>query len=101
MGNFRRNIDNKIMANKIEYGINELKNKSTDELAQKMNKINRDELMKKLNEIDVNKIKEMNIDINAIKQKITPQDLEKIKILAGKDQAQIMSKINEILYNKK
>jgi len=101
MGNFRRTIDNKIMANKIEYGINELKNKSTDELAQKLNKMNRDELMKKLNEIDVNKIKEMNLDINAIKKRITPEDLEKIKILAGKDQAQIMSKINEIFYNKK
>jgi len=101
MGNFRRTIDNKIMANKIEYGINELKNKSTDELAQKLNKMNRDELMKKLNEIDVNKIKEMNLDINTIKKRITPEDLEKIKILAGKDQAQIMSKINEIFYNKK
>lgn len=101
MGNFRRTIDKKIMANKIEYGINELKNKSTDELAQKLNKMNRDELMKKLNEIDVNKIKEMNLDINAIKKRITPEDLEKIKILAGKDQAQIMSKINEIFYNKK
>lgn len=101
MGNFRKSIDNKIMANKIEYGINELKNKSTDELAQKLNKMNRDELMKKLNEIDVNKIKEMNLDINAIKKRITPEDLEKIKILAGKDQAQIMKKINEIFNNKK
>ena len=100
MGNLRRNIDNKIMANKIEYGINELKNKSAQELSQKLNKMNRDDLMKKINEIDVNKIKEMNIDINALKQKITPQDLEKIKILAGKDQAMIMNKINEILNNK-
>lgn len=101
MRNIKRTIDNKIMANKIEYGINELKNKSTDELAQKLNKMNRDELMKKLNEIDVNKIKELNLDINEIKKRITPEDLEKIKILAGKDQAQIMSKINEIFYNKK
>lgn len=101
MANIKRSIDNKIMANKIEYGINELKNKSTQELAQKLSKINKDELMKKLKELDSEKIREMNIDINSIRQKISQQDLEKIKILAGNNQGEIMSKINEILYNKK
>ena len=101
MRNLKRNIDNKIMANKIEYGINELKNKSADELKDKINKMNRDELMKKINEIDINRIKELNLDINAIKQKITPQDLEKIKIIAGKDREKIMSKINQIFNNQK
>ena len=56
--------------------------------------------MKKLKEIDTDKIREMNIDINAIRQKLSQQDLEKIKILAGNNQKEIMSKINEILYNK-
>lgn len=100
MANIKKSIDNKIMASKIDHGINELKNKSTEELAQKLSKINKEELMKKLKEIDTDKIREMNIDINAIRQKLSQQDLEKIKILAGNNQKEIMSKINEILYNK-
>ena len=101
MSNIKKSIDNKIMANKIEYGLNELKNKSTQELAQKLSKVNREELLKKINDLDTEKIREMNIDLESIRKNLSPQDIEKIKVLAGNNQAQIMSKINEILYNKK
>lgn len=101
MSNIKKSIDNKIMANKIEYGLNELKNKSTQELAQKLSKVNREELLKKLNDLDTEKIREMNIDLDSIRKNLSPQDIEKIKVLAGNNQTQIMSKINEILYNKK
>ncbi len=101
MSNIKKSIDNKIMANKIEYGLNELKNKSTQELAQKLSKVNREELLKKINDLDTEKIREMNIDLESIRKNLSPQDIEKIKVLAGNNQTQIMSKINEILYNKK
>ncbi len=101
MANLFERIDNRIMAAKIEQGMDMLKNKSTEELAQKIAKMDRNEVLKKLDEIDAKKVKEMNLDIEKIKSKITPQDLEKIKQLAGKDADKIMGKINELLYNNK
>ena len=50
-----------------------------------------------MNEIDSSKLKQMNINIEEIKQKITSADLEKIKRLAGKDSDAVMQKINELL----
>ena len=60
-----------------------------------------EELLKKINDLDTEKIREMNIDLESIRKNLSPQDIEKIKVLAGNNQTQIMSKINEILYNKK
>ena len=38
----------------------------------------------------------MKIDINAIKSKLSKEDLEKIKTVAGKDKDLIMKKIDEL-----
>ena len=38
----------------------------------------------------------MKLDVEEIKKKLTPADMEKIKKLAGKDADLIMKKINEL-----
>ena len=96
MANLFKNIENKVTANKIEQGVDMLKNTPVDELSKQMEKVNREDVLKKINELDAEKIKEMKIDVQAIKNKLTPADMEKIKKLAGKDADIVMKKINEL-----
>ncbi len=97
MGKMFDKIDQKIMEKKLEQGLDMLKNKPEGEISKKLAGINRDELLRKMDEIDKTKLKQMNINVEEIKQKITPADLEKIKRLAGKDSDAVMKKINELL----
>ncbi|MBR5501350.1 MAG: membrane trafficking protein [Clostridia bacterium] len=97
MGKMFEKIDQKIMEKKLEQGLDMLKNKPEGELSKKLAGVNREELLRKMNEIDPSKLKQMNINIEEIKQKITSADLEKIKRLAGKDSDAVMRKINELL----
>lgn len=96
MANIFDKIENKITASKIEQGVDKLKNTPIEQLSKEMEKVNRGELLKKINELDVSKIKEMKIDTEAIKRKLTPADIEKIKKLAGKDADAVMKKFDEL-----
>lgn len=96
MGKMFEKIDQKIMAAKIEQGLEMLKNKPESELNRKLANVDRGELLKKMNDIDSAKLKQMNINIDEIKKKISPADLEKIKRIAGKDSDAVMKKINEL-----
>lgn len=97
MGKFFEKIDQKIMAAKVEQGLDMLKNKPDSELSRKLEGVNREELLKKMNEIDSAKLKQMNINVQDIKAKLTPADMEKIRRIAGKDGDAVMKKINELL----
>ena len=97
MGKMFEKIDQKIIAAKIEQGLEMLKNKPEGELNQKLSGVNREELLRKMNEIDTDKLKKMNINVAEIKKKITAADIEKIKRLAGKDGDIVVQKINELL----
>lgn len=90
-------VDNKILAMKIDQALDMLKTKSPAELQNKVGKMDRDELMKKLAELDRNKIKDMKIDTDKIKRSLTAQDIAKIKAVAGKDADTVMAKLKELL----
>lgn len=96
MGKMMNKIDQKIMEKKLEQGLDMLKNKPEGEISKKLSGVNREELLRKMDELDTNKLKQMNINVEEIKQKITPADLEKIKRIAGKDSDAVMRKINEL-----
>ena len=61
MGKMFEKIDQKIMASKIEQGLEMLKNKPEAELNQKLSNVNREELLKKMNEIDGAKLKKISV----------------------------------------
>lgn len=92
-------IDNKIMAAKVEQGLDMLKNKPDSELSKKLEGVNREELLKKMNEIDTEKLKQ-NINVQEIRSKLTQSDYDKIRRLAGKDADAVMKKLNELLGRK-
>lgn len=96
MANIFDRIENKITAARIEQGVEKLRTTPIEQLSKEMEKVNRAELLKKINELDARKIKEMKIDPEAIKKKLTPADIEKIKKLAGKDADVVMKKFDEL-----
>ena len=89
-------IESKITAGKIKRGVEKLKNSSVEELTKQLEKVNKEDLRKKISELDTAKIKEMKINVGEIKKRLTPEDLEKIKKLAGKDSKLIFQKIDEL-----
>ena len=78
-----------------------LKTKSAEELSGKFDPKSRKELLSKIDEFDANKLKELKIDPMEILGKLTPQDMEKVKQIAGKDMDVLMNKLKEITGGKK
>lgn len=97
MGNLFEKIDNRVTAAKIEQGIDMLQSKSDAELARRLQGVNREELMRKIREIDAAKLKQMHINVQEIRNRLTPADLAKIRRLAGKDGDTVMRKLGELL----
>ena len=78
-------IDNKILAMKIDQAMEMLKTRSPAELQSRVGRMDRNELLKKLSELDREKVKEMKIDTEKIRRNLTAEDREKIRAVAGKD----------------
>lgn len=90
-------IEGKVTKAKLDQAINMLKSKSPEELSRKFNDKNRKEILSKLDEIDGKKLAEMNIDPQAVMSRLTPEDLEKVRKIAGKDADVLMKKVKELL----
>ncbi|EMS71030.1 hypothetical protein [Ruminiclostridium cellobioparum] len=90
-------LGDKMVQSKVNQAIDMLKKDNSDDLAKKLEKIDKNELMEKINEFDDEKIKNMKIDKEEIKKKITKTDLDKLEKILGKDSKDIMKKVNEYL----
>lgn len=53
--------------------------------------------MEKINEFDEEKLKNVKIDKEEIKKKVTQKDLDKLQKILGKDSDAIMKKVNDFL----
>ena len=90
-------IDNKILAMKIDQAMEMLKTRSPAELQSRVGRMDRNALLKKLSELDREKVKEMKIDTEKIRRNLTAADREKIRAVAGKDADLVLAKLNELL----
>ena len=90
-------MDEKVLQAKLNAALDMLKKGKTDELAKKINRIDKNELMDKVKEFDESKIKEMNINLDEIKSKITEKDLQNLKSLVGDHGEEIIAKIKDII----
>ncbi len=90
-------LSDKMVQKKVNQAIDMLKKDSNDDLAKKLEKIDKNELMEKINEFDEEKINNLKIDKEEIRKKITKNDLEKLEKLLGKDSKDIMKKVNDYL----
>ena len=90
-------MDEKVLQAKINAALDMLKNGNNEELAKKIGKMDKNELLTKMNELDEEKLKEMNINKNDIKQKVSDADLNNLQKLIGEHGDEIISKLKDII----
>lgn len=90
-------MDEKVLQAKLNTALEMLKNGDTDDLVKKINKVDKEELISKMKEFDGSKIKDMNINIDEVKRKVTSEDLEKLSTLIGEHGDEIVKKIKDII----
>lgn len=90
-------MDEKVLQAKLNAALDMLKSGNTEDLAKRLNKIDKNELMEKINEFDSSKLNELNINKDEIKQKVSEADFEKLKTLIGEHGEEIIKKIKDII----
>jgi len=90
-------MDDKVLQTKINAAVEMLKNGDSDDLAKKLNKVNKNELMSKLNEIDESRLKELNLNKAELRQKMSSIDLDAVKKMLGENGPEIIDKIKDII----
>ncbi|MCX7921137.1 MAG: membrane trafficking protein [Clostridia bacterium] len=90
-------MDEKVLQARLNAALDMLKKGNTDELAKKLNKIDKEELMGKINEFDETKLKDMKINKDEIRQKVSDAELEKLSKLIGEHGDEIIKRIKDII----
>jgi len=90
-------MDEKVLQAKLNAALDMLKNGNFDELAKKINKIDKNELMEKINEFDESKLRELNIDKQELRSRISDTDLANLQKLIGEHGDEIIKKIKDII----
>ncbi|MCX7747882.1 MAG: membrane trafficking protein [Clostridia bacterium] len=90
-------MDEKVLKARLNAAIDMLKNGNTEELANKLNKLDKNELLTKINEVDASKLDELNINKSELKQQISNADLQKLSQLIGENGDEIINKIKDII----
>lgn len=90
-------MDEKILQTKLNAALDMLKKGNTDELAKKINKVDKNELLAKINDFDETKLKELKINKDEIKQKVSSADLDKLAQVIGEHGDEIIAKIKDII----
>lgn len=90
-------MDEKVLQTKLNAALDMLKNGNTEELAKKINKMDKNELLSKINEFDENKLKDLKINKDEIKQNVNNADFDKLSRLLGENGDEIIKKIKDII----
>ncbi|AEV67311.1 hypothetical protein [Acetivibrio clariflavus] len=92
-------LNDKMLQVKLNNAIDMLKKGNTEELAKKLNKMDKNELIEKINEIDENKLKELNlkIDKDEMKKLINEVDMNSLSQLIGDRGDEIIDKLKKLL----
>ncbi len=90
-------MQDKMIQSKVNKAIDMLKKDSPKDLEKKLSSFDKDELMEKINEFDEEKLKNVKIDKEEIKKKVTQKELDKLQKILGKDSDAIMKKVNDFL----
>lgn len=90
-------MDEKVLEAKLNKALEMLKNGNPDDLAKKLNKVDKNELLSKINEFDEEKLRELNINKEEIKQKVSEADLNKLSRVIGEQGDEIIKKIKDII----
>ena len=86
-----------IQKKKLEKALEMFHNESPQELRRRVGKIDTNEILEKLDEYNPQKLRQMGINIDELRGKITEKDFEKLIQILGRDGAVIAQKIKSLL----
>jgi len=90
-------MDERVLQAKLNAALDMLQNGDMDEIARRLNKIDKNELLSKINELDESKLRNLNIDKEEIRKRVTDADLNNLKKLIGEHGDEIIAKIKDII----
>ncbi len=90
-------MDDKVLQTKINAAVEMLRNGDTDDLAKKLNKVDKNEIISKLNEIDESRLKGLKLNKAELRQKMSNIDLDAVKKMLGNNGPEIIDKIKDII----
>ncbi|TYQ15285.1 UNVERIFIED_CONTAM: hypothetical protein Cloal_1719 [Acetivibrio alkalicellulosi] len=90
-------MDERIVQAKIASALDMLNSGNIEELARRINKMDKDDLIEKINNFDESKLKELNVDKNEIKKRINNADLDRLAALLGERGNELTEKFKALL----
>ena len=90
-------MDERVLQAKLNAALDMLQNGDMDEIARRLNKIDKNELLSKINELDESKLRNLNIDKEEIRKRVTDADLNNLEKLIGEHGDEIIAKIKDII----
>lgn len=97
LSEFLGKMDERILQAKINSALEMLNNGEYEEIAKKINKMDKDELIEKLDSFDVSNLKGLNINKEELKQKISSADINRLARLIGEKGDILAEKFKELL----
>lgn len=90
-------LGGQLQKKKLEKAIEMFKNENPQELRKKLGQMDTSEILEKMDEYDPNKLRQMGINIDELKSKVTDKDFEKLVQILGPDGAVIAKKLKALL----
>ncbi len=90
-------LGGQIQKKKLEKAIEMFKNESPQELRKKLGQMDTQEILEKMDEYDPNKLRQMGINVDELKSRVTDKDFEKLIQILGPDGAAIAKKLKSLL----
>ncbi len=92
-------LNDKMLQMKLNSAMDMLKKGNTEELAKKINKMDKNELIDKIDEIDEDKLKDLNlkIDKDEMKKLISGVDMNNLSQLLGDKGDELVDKLKKML----
>lgn len=99
---FSELLGDKMLQMKLNSAMDMLKKGNVDDLAKKINKMDKNDLIDKIDEMDESKLKDMNlkIDKEEMKKLISGVDLNNLSQLLGDRGDELVDKLKKMLDNK-
>ena len=90
-------MDERVMKMKVAEALNMMKKGKQEELAKILNKTDKKEMIEKLRSFDTKALKDLNINVEDLKNSITEEDINKIKDATDEDGKRIIDEIKKML----
>jgi len=97
MNDFSNYVQGQITKKKIEKGLEILKKESPSELKKRLQNVDINEVMQKMNEYDKKRLNELGIDISEFKNRISDEDIQKVRQVLGRDGEIMIRKLRDML----